>query len=265
MMIGWPIDYEELTSRNIGGITEEEQEILRNSTIAIAGCGCMGGLAADLLARFGIGHIKIADPDVFDVSNINRQNMARRSTVGHNKAEVLGQWLEDLNPDMKIEVYNTAINDKNAKEFLAGADYAIDGIDFYNFQDALFFHQEAYRNKQFVSLATAIGFGANVFTFDPDGITFEDYLGYSGEDNFSIPPEKYCPFLPSYVNSEIIDKVVNDKSTIIPSIGLAQALGNALLVTEIVCFLINKKLPISIPNFISIDLIDLKIRTNIGV
>src|SRR4029077_14670114 len=61
--------YLERTDRNIGWITEEEQELLRRSTVAIAGCGGTGGVAAELLLRAGIGEIRIADPELFDSSN----------------------------------------------------------------------------------------------------------------------------------------------------------------------------------------------------
>lgn len=255
-----PDYYGEMTSRNIGVISEEEQEVLRNSTIVIAGCGCMGALAADLLARFGVGSLRIADPDIFEISNINRQFTARHSTVGKNKAEVLGDWLKDINPKIELNVYNVPITDKNVAEFLKGADYIIDGIDFYNFYDALTLHREAEKNGQFVSLAVAIGFGANVFTFNPNGMKFEEYLGFTGQDNFSILPEKYCPYFPAYADIKILE-IIRQKNTYIPSIGIAQALGNSMLITEIIGFLLKKKVIIEVPNLLSIDLMDMIIKT----
>src|ERR1700721_482305 len=76
-----PTYYRERTDRNIGWITAEEQEILRNSVVGIAGTGGMGGLLAATLVRVGIGEIRISDSDVFDVSNINRQFAATRNTI----------------------------------------------------------------------------------------------------------------------------------------------------------------------------------------
>lgn len=77
--------------RNLGwlGDTEEEQrmrqEKLRDVVVGIAGCGGIGGAVADRLVRLGVRNLKIADPDTFDVSNINRQLGATVDNVGKNK------------------------------------------------------------------------------------------------------------------------------------------------------------------------------------
>src|SRR3989338_5770836 len=71
--------YWERVDRNIGWITREEQALLRNATVGIAGCGGMGGMIAERLLRLGVGEMRIADPEVFDISNINRQFAATRN------------------------------------------------------------------------------------------------------------------------------------------------------------------------------------------
>src|SRR5947207_2922785 len=71
---------------NIGWITSEEQIAVRKSVIGIAGCGGMGGQLAEKLFRLGVGELRIADSEVFDISNINRQLAARREVVGKSKA-----------------------------------------------------------------------------------------------------------------------------------------------------------------------------------
>lgn len=63
-------------------MSEEDVIKLNRCTIAIAGCGCIGGFSAELLARMGVGGFVLADPDIFDVSNINRQCAATYNTVG---------------------------------------------------------------------------------------------------------------------------------------------------------------------------------------
>ena len=65
------IDYETLVSRNVGLVAS--QEALREATVLIGGCGAEGGGTAITLARMGIGALRLCDPDVFDVSNLNRQ------------------------------------------------------------------------------------------------------------------------------------------------------------------------------------------------
>jgi tRNA A37 threonylcarbamoyladenosine dehydratase len=65
--------YQAIFSRNMGLFWEAEQEALRKSTVAIAGVGGVGGLAAERLIRLGIGGLKITDPGDFEESNFNRQ------------------------------------------------------------------------------------------------------------------------------------------------------------------------------------------------
>ena len=83
---GEPDFYKERTDRNIGFITDSSQKLLKDTVIGIAGCGGMGGQLAANLLRLGIGELRLADPEVFDVSNINRQFGATKGSVGKNKA-----------------------------------------------------------------------------------------------------------------------------------------------------------------------------------
>ncbi|HYF28845.1 MAG TPA: ThiF family adenylyltransferase, partial [Candidatus Paceibacterota bacterium] len=77
-----PAYYAERVDRNIGWLTEAEQYALFGKVVGIAGCGGMGGAIAQSLLRLGVGEIRIADPEVFDISNINRQFAARRDSIG---------------------------------------------------------------------------------------------------------------------------------------------------------------------------------------
>src|SRR5215510_5748214 len=90
--------YEEAFKRNRGLITEAEQQKLRNSRVAIAGMGGVGGVHLITLARLGIGKFTIADPDVFEVANFNRQYGATISNLGRNKAEAMAEAALEINP-----------------------------------------------------------------------------------------------------------------------------------------------------------------------
>ena len=84
-------DYHEAFSRNLGWVTETEQEILRNKRIAIAGMGGVGGSHLLTLTRLGIGEFSLADFDQFELANFNRQAGASTAHVGRNKLEVMVQ------------------------------------------------------------------------------------------------------------------------------------------------------------------------------
>lgn len=262
-MKGWTNYYTEMVSRNIGVITEEEQEILRRSTVAIAGCGGMGGLSALWACQIGIGSIKIADPETFEVSNINRQLGASRSTIGMKKVDVIKSILSDMNPEVKIKKYPEGITPKNSSRFVENSDIVIDAIDYNNLSASLNLHRDARKAGLYIYYAVAIGFGANLFIFSPNGMTIEEYIGLSSNTNleeFNVPLDKFCPVIPSYADMDVVKKAALGQ-TFIPNIGLAQALGTGMTVGEVVLKLLNKREPITVPNFISFDIAEYRLFT----
>jgi tRNA A37 threonylcarbamoyladenosine dehydratase len=117
-----PWSYEDAFMRNLGLINPTEQQQLRRSHVAIAGMGGVGGIDVVALARLGIGKFTIADPDVFEVPNTNRQYGAMRSTDNRLKAEVMRDIIRDINPEAEVRVFCEHIGKENASVFLEGAD-----------------------------------------------------------------------------------------------------------------------------------------------
>lgn len=120
--------YNEFITRNIGFITEKEQEILKGSKIFIAGTGGMGGAAIACLARCGVGEFIFADIDFFEVSNLNRQIFANLETIEVDKAQATADALKKINPEIKITVLGEEWVDKLDK-ILPSVDLAINGCD----------------------------------------------------------------------------------------------------------------------------------------
>lgn len=122
--------YKLITSRNIGAITEKEQDILFDSKVAVVGCGGIGGIAIDLLARTGVGEITIADGDSFEISNLNRQIFSAYSYLGKNKAHIIEKRIKDINPSIKVNIYDKFVDsEESALNLLKGKDLVIDGLD----------------------------------------------------------------------------------------------------------------------------------------
>src|SRR3954451_14653210 len=113
-------DYDEAFSRNIGWVTEWEQQILRTKRVAIAGMGGVGGLHLLTLARLGIGAFNISDMDVFETVNFNRQVGASIGTLGRPKVDVMAGMALDINPTAEIRRFPNGINDDNIDDFLNG-------------------------------------------------------------------------------------------------------------------------------------------------
>ena len=122
--------YNMSTLRNIGAITRKEQDILSGSKVFVAGCGGLGGIAIDLLARAGVGEICFADGDVFEVTNLNRQIFSSYSVIGKKKVDVIAKRLKDINPSIRVNPIGEFISSEDsAAKLLKGCDVIVDGLD----------------------------------------------------------------------------------------------------------------------------------------
>lgn len=117
----------EAVSRNAGIIGPREQAALRAATVLVAGCGGGGGVV-EPLTRLGVLRFRLADPDRFDVSNLNRQACAQ-ADVGRSKPEAIADRVRALNPSADVTVYPQGLTLDNLDEALDGAHIVFDGID----------------------------------------------------------------------------------------------------------------------------------------
>src|SRR4051812_16325405 len=85
-------------------VGEEGIEKLINAHVLIVGLGGVGSYAAEAIARAGVGHITIIDGDTVDPTNRNRQLQALTSTHGQNKAQLMGERIRLINPDVNLSV-----------------------------------------------------------------------------------------------------------------------------------------------------------------
>ena len=103
---------------------------LKKSRVAVFGAGGVGGYVIEALARSGVGAIDIIDNDTVSESNINRQIIALRSTIGLLKTEVVKKRVEDINPECKVTVYETFVLPENIDTIdFSKYDYVVDAID----------------------------------------------------------------------------------------------------------------------------------------
>ncbi len=111
-------------------IGKEAIEKLARSKVAVFGIGGVGSFAVEALARCGVGALALFDDDKVCLTNINRQLIAARSTVGRKKVDVMKERILDINPDCLVGTYACFYTADNAEEFgLARYDYIVDAID----------------------------------------------------------------------------------------------------------------------------------------
>lgn len=174
-------DYTTAFSRNIGWMTRQEQEILRNKRIAIAGLGGVGGSHLITLTRLGVGKFNISDFDRFELPNFNRQAGASVSHLDRLKTEVMTEMALDINPELDIKIFPSGVTRDNLSDFFAGVDLYVDSLDFFAFEarEMVF----AYCAEQGIPAITAapLGIGAALLIFMPGQMTFEDYFQLQGK------------------------------------------------------------------------------------
>jgi molybdopterin/thiamine biosynthesis adenylyltransferase len=186
-----PFDYTTAFSRNIGWLTEDEQQSLRAKRIAIAGMGGVGGFHLLTLARLGVEKFNIADLDTFELANFNRQAGASMSSLERPKVEVLAEMARDINPGSNLRIFPRGVSDKNLSEFFRGVDLYVDGLDFFAFEarEQVFKH---CAEKRIPAVTVApLGMSGGLLNFLPGGMSFEGYFQLAGRSDL----EKAVRFL----------------------------------------------------------------------
>ena len=109
---------------------KEAMEKLRRSRVAVFGIGGVGGYTVEALARSGVGEIDLIDDDKVCLTNINRQIIATRKTVGKYKVDVAAERIAEIDPNIKVNTYKTFFTPETADLFdFSKYDYVVDAID----------------------------------------------------------------------------------------------------------------------------------------
>lgn len=121
----WP----ERFRRNFGLVSAPEMARLLQSRALVLGCGGLGGHVAELLARSGVGAIRLVDNDVFDESNLNRQRFCSERVLGQSKARVVRDALSDIASHVEAEAIELAADENSLPSLVAGMELALDCLD----------------------------------------------------------------------------------------------------------------------------------------
>jgi molybdopterin/thiamine biosynthesis adenylyltransferase len=248
-------DYDTAFLRNRGFISEPAQARLREARVAVAGLGGTGSAQVHALARLGVGRFNIADPDVFELVNFNRQSGAMVQTLGRRKTDVASEQIRSINPEADVRQFDQGINPDNIAGFLDGADVVVDSLDFYCFAERFALYQAARKSGLWVLTAPPLGFGFTLLMFDPRGMTFEDYFGFEPGMTereqvvaliAGIAPR---PFLLRYLAQEGADL----SGRRLPSTGAAPFMIAGVIATEVAALLTGKGARFAVPRVYQFD------------
>ena len=171
------IRYEDVVTRNFGVYSHEDQRKIQSARIAIVGVGCDGGMAAEILARIGVGNITLIDPDVNEISNLNRQPFAKISTLGEKKVLSGKRILKDINPFVKISTFDQKLVSNNGKKYVENHDILLQCVD--DMLSRIVIHRIGYElGIPVVTMTGQPPFKAFVSTFMPGGIEFEEVFRF---------------------------------------------------------------------------------------
>jgi molybdopterin/thiamine biosynthesis adenylyltransferase len=175
-------NYQAAFSRNLGWVTESEQLLLKSKKVAIAGLGGVGGAHLLTLCRLGVSNFSMADMDIFEWTNMNRQAGAFSSTIGKAKIDVMSAQAKDINPEVKLDLFGEGVTDDNLDQFLRGADLYIDSLDVF----CMDMRRKVFAKCRELSIpaitAAPVGMGTSVLIFDPKGMSYDEYFDLAHND-----------------------------------------------------------------------------------
>lgn len=165
---------------SVSEIGMEGQQKLFDSGVFIIGCGALGSMVAMQLAGAGIGKLGIADFDVIEISNLQRQFFFRSEERGERKVQMLFSRIKDLNPQVEVESYPSMVTRKMAEGILEEYDFIVDATD--NPESKKMIGEIAKSKRKPCCIAGVNGFGGQVITLLPNDSRFGEFFGDSASE-----------------------------------------------------------------------------------
>lgn len=254
-------NYRERFLRSIGIFSESQLEAFRKKKIAVAGLGLGGAILLNLV-RLGFEKFHIADPDVYERTNINRQRMAKETTIGIRKDECLVREAREINPDVQLKVFPDGVKLHNVEEFLSGVDWVVDVVDLFAMDDKLELNRVARRRGLPLISCATLGFSGSAVIFDASTPSFEELTGI----DMSLPYEEnlrrflqfIAPEIPYYMTGQLFKAM--DRSSYIPFVNPGGEIAAAFAATAVAKHFSGLGKNLMAPKGIFVDAMELQIR-----
>lgn len=182
----WP----EFLLRNFPTLSAADQSRLIRSRVAVIGCGGLGGYLASFCARMGVGSLLLADSDIYEITNINRQSLCTSKTLGTGKADITAQHCHEIHQWIETKSITAKITGLNAEILLAGADLVLDGLD--KIADRFSIYEAARRLYIPFIHGAVMGWSGQTATFLPE-TNVGLHAVYSDQNDSDTPPSVLSP------------------------------------------------------------------------
>jgi len=160
-------------------IGREGQTILQNKKVAIVGVGALGTVAAELLARAGVGSLILIDRDIVEESNLQRQTLFAEKDLRKSKASAAEKRIKEINSEIKIETHIIHLNPQNIR-LLQSADLVLDCTD--NLQTRFLINDYCKKERKNWIYAAAIRTSGYVMPIFPEGSCLQCFLSESSQE-----------------------------------------------------------------------------------
>ncbi len=152
--------------KNFSALDLHQQACICKSCALICGCGGLGGVLINLLARVGVGKLRLVDGDSFAPTNVNRQWLCDSYSLSQPKVLVAARQVRAINPLIDAEAFNVILDETNAENLVRGSDLVLDALD--NLQGRFLLAEAAHRLGIPFLHGAATGWWGQVSTFMPD-------------------------------------------------------------------------------------------------
>ena len=165
----------------------EGQERIAASNVLIVGAGGLGSPVITYLAAAGVGHIGVVDGDIVELSNLQRQVVFSTFDLGRKKAVAAGERIKEINPDVRVEVYDEFLSLENAGDLIGQYDFVCEGSD--NYATKLLVNDTCVRKGKPFTIGSLSRFEGQVMTHTDGSACWRCLYGAAPEQSEKEPVE----------------------------------------------------------------------------
>lgn len=165
----------------------EGQERIAASNVLIVGAGGLGSPVITYLAAAGVGHIGVVDGDVVELSNLQRQVVFSTFDLGRKKAVAAGERIKEINPDVRVEVYDEFLSLENARDLIGQYDFVCEGSD--NYATKLLVNDTCVKKGKPFTIGSLSRFEGQVMTHTDGSACWRCLYGAAPEQSEKEPVE----------------------------------------------------------------------------
>ncbi len=237
-------EYAERTKRNLGILSDADQRKIRDLRVAIAGVGTEGSRVLELLARLGVNNFTIADPDVVELHNLNRQ-IYTLEDIGLQKVTAAARKIKMISKDISLVEFPAGVNSSNVERFTDNIDVVVDAIDITQTETSVLLGDTCKKKKITIFAGVTVAHGCLLYVFQPKGWSIRDLVERKKLSN-------WIPVFPKYIDTRIIKDVLSGKKPA-PVVCDGASIMAGSLVSQIVVWWCNNIDPPFVPKVRWID------------